>query len=372
MKNPKKILFECFFAGILMALAWSLRGQFGHLKGAMIPGACLAILPAFCMREEHWRESFGRAVILTAAGFAAGGHLSYGAFFDTVVQASAFGQIKKELFDIFCVGLIWGASGATFWGFGFSEKSLNRLDVLMLATVILAWTVLPGLPGLGFLDMPLLIAGTVFLQAYNFVSRKSQIVWMAALTGALAWSMAFLFSGLVLSAGYQEYFGQGWAWWALRDQILGFTAGFLFWGMISSLQNFKFRRQPAEDILTPQRFGFFVLVLVIPLINAWNAVTYWLSFKSLESMWQPVSMLCLLLFSGAGILLSRPDADFLHPKLRRTLALSARFFLIYLSLTAIAKQYFAMDRHWEDAYTLFIAFILLLEGMIPFQLKKIT
>ena len=51
-------------AGIWMSLAWSLRGQFGHLKGALIPGAFAALLIALSAPHEKWRRAFPFAVIL--------------------------------------------------------------------------------------------------------------------------------------------------------------------------------------------------------------------------------------------------------------------------------------------------------------------
>lgn len=371
MKNYRKLFFEMCLAGVWMALAWSLRGQFGHLHGALIPGACLALALSFLMKEEHWRESIGLALILGSAGFAAGGHIGYGVFFDAVAHASAFGQVKKEFWQLLGIGMVWGGLGATFLGFAFSEKKSDKLDYAVLGTVAWFWFALLGLLNFDSWDVLIYAIGLAVIHAYNFFYKKSSIVWMLALAGCIAWGAAFLFSAILLCAGYLGSFGQGWEWWVLRDQIIGFTAGALFWLMVSGLQTFRFRRQSVDMFLTEQRAGFFVLVLFIPLANAWDVIAYWLSVRSFDSMWPFIAACGVFLFLGACIILSKQDMDFLHPKLRRTLTSSVRFFLVCLILFAISKQHLVLGRHWEDAYTFFIVLFVALDIMITVQLKKL-
>lgn len=370
--KSKRLIFEACLAGMGIALAWSLRGQFGHLKGAMIPGACFALMPAFLMKDENWRESAGQALILGSAGFAVGGHIGYGALFDAVAHASAFGEVKKEFWQLLGIGLIWGALGGTFLGFAFSEKHLGRLDLQVLVSVLFAWLFLLGLLNLEQWDLLFFTAGLLVLHAYNFFHKKSSIVWMLGLAGALALAAGFLFSAILLTAGYAGYLGRGPAWWVLRDQTLGFTAGSLFWIMISGLRDFRFRRRSAVNIMIVQRAGFLVWLSVIPLINTWNVVTHWLISRPLEQIW-PYAALCgAFLLAGGCIVLAKPDLDFLNPKLRRTLAGSSLFFSVYMAAIAIGKEKLVMPRHWEEAYTFFILSICFLSALLPVQWRRLS
>ncbi len=354
-----------------MALAWSLRGQFGHLKGALIPGVCMALVPAFCMKEEHWRESIGQALMLGALGFAAGGHISYGAFFDAVAHASAFGEVKKEFWHILGVGMVWGALGATFLGFAFSEKKLTRMDLSALGAVVLMWLVFLGVLNQEKWDMILFPAGIFALHGYNYFHKKSSIIWIFTLLGTLAWGAAFLFSAILLSAGYQGYLGTGWTWWVLRDQILGFTAGFIFWGFASGLQDFRFRREPAEKILTVQRAGFLVWMVLVPLLNTNNVFRHWLITRPFSVLWPYIASASVFLLVMGVVVLLRPDTDFLVPKIRKNLSSSALWFTAYMIAIAIGKQWLVMGNgHWEDAYTLFVVFFAVLCLLVPLQERQ--
>lgn len=360
--------FEIIQAGVLMAFAWSLRGQFGPLCGALIPGAASVVILSFLMREEHWRESMGKALLLAPIGFALGGQIGYSELFEAAAHAAAFGVAKDEFARLFELGLIWGGLGGTFLGFGFSEKNLKAADAVFLAAVVfggvIVWFFHSAVLMLSYLSAALLAA-----QVYNFIQKKSVLLFILFLTGALAFGAAFLLAAILLSAGYQGYLGT-WAWWIYSDQILGFTAGVFFWGMAAGLQQFKLRRFPAESLTVWQQAGFSFWLVFITGINALDVIIYWLKVKSSQNLVSPMIALAVFFTAAVWMVLSKTDADYFNPKLRRTLRNAVLFSFAVWSLEAILKQAVIFNyHHWEGAYTFFVLFFILLCGFLPAQVR---
>lgn len=361
--------FEIIQAGVLMAFAWSLRVQFGPLCGGLIPGAAAAVILSFLMREEHWRESMGKALLLAPIGFALGGLIGYGGLFEAVAHTAAFGVSKDEFAKLFEVGLIWGGLGGTFLGFGFSEKPLKAADAAFLAVGGFAGIVLhfffPQVPVLSYFSAMIVAA-----QVYNFFQKKSVLLFILFLTGALAFGAAFLLASILLSAGYQGYLGQTPAWWIHTDPILGFTAGVFLWGMAAGLQQFKLRRFPAESLTVWQQAGFSFWLVFITGMNALDTAVYWLKVKTSQNLVVPFTALSVFFLAAVWMVLSKTDVDYFNPKLRRTLRNAVLFSFAVWSLESFLKQAVVFNyRHWEGAYGFFIAFFLLLCVFLPAQVR---
>ncbi len=359
----------CFLAaGVLMAFAWSLRGQFGHLKGALLPGACAAALMAFCMDGEHWRDSFGRAVIMGAVGFGIGGHIGYGRLFDAVLE---YPEIQQTYLSLASIGLIWGALGGTFLGFGFSEKPLSRFDMFLLSSVCLFWFLTLEVWGLEDWDLLLFLCGLAGIHVYNFLFKKSEIVGAFAFGGAFAWGTAFFAAAVLLAVGRQGLLGGGFDWWNLRDQILGFIAGACFWMIASAFRAFRFRRHLAEEILTLQRAGLICYTAVLPAFYAANVCLHWLQTLDTAQV-LPYAVIMGAVLLGALIVIIRLDSRrFLKPKFPKTLMVSTFFVLGYCSALAAAKQLRpAGMAAWEPAYTCFVVFFAVLAFLLPYFSKR--
>lgn len=322
-------LFEVLLAGVLMAFAWTLRGQFGPLQGGLIPGEIGVVILAFLMREEHWRESMGKALLLAPLGFALGGLISHGQVFEAVAHAAAFGVARDEFVQLFWIGLVWGGLGGTFLGFGFSEKPVNKTDLLILALVFFG-AFFP-LPKLAYFSIAL-----IFIQIYNFAEKKSILLPILTLTGALSFGAAFLLAGILLSAGYQGLLGETWAWWTYSDLILGFTAGIFFWGMTAGLQQFRLRRFPAEAVIAWQQAGFSFWLIFITGANALDSSVHWLRVKhsGLEIYF---GIQIFILAVAVWLALSKNAADYFNPKLKRTLRNTVIFTFSVWTFQAVLK-----------------------------------
>ena len=186
----KKQLLQLAASGLLMSLAWSLRGQFGHLKGAMIPGAVAAAIPPLIFRGR-WSASTALALVLSVAGFSLGGHMSYGRLFETV-EFSTLSQSFPQLLKILLIGGVWGGLGTTFLGFGLSEKNFTRADLALLITSLVLLFILLGILNLESLDVAIYCAAFLILHLYNLLVKKSWLVFGFGMGGALGFAAATL------------------------------------------------------------------------------------------------------------------------------------------------------------------------------------
>jgi hypothetical protein len=131
-----------------MGVGWNIRGSYGHMSGAMIPGAMVGLfLAAASQREDWWR----RTVIVGAAGaigFAFGGASSYGKLVG--YTNAGWGEGQLWLMDtlwgygtMFTVGAIWGAIGGGIIGLALTRpRSWIAGFIAPLIAVQLVWSLL--------------------------------------------------------------------------------------------------------------------------------------------------------------------------------------------------------------------------------------
>ena len=373
MRVPGRI-GDGLVAGIFMSLAWSLRGQFGHLKGALIPGAVAAAIVCFFHQEELWRKGFGWAVILSALGFSLGGHLSYGALIERILASPDFATASGDFFWIFIIGAVWGGLGLTFLGFALSEKPFTPYDLLLLAFLGVFWFIPLGVFNQEAYDLLLFGAGLAVVHAYNFFVKKSQMMSLFGAAGILGFGFGFLAAVVILYTGHQGWIPGSWRWWALRDQILGFIAG---WAIVIAFhRSVNLGLSPAREMitLTSQKAGLIFYVVFIPLINCFGAVLYWMTEQPLHSSFLTafLGFLFLAFFGVVFVLLARAETRLLVERaLDHLLFFSTLIFIWVLSASAIAKQLlpFGWSR-WEPAFTLFLMDSFLLTLFLPFKIYR--
>ncbi len=343
---------KALVAGLAVSLAWSLRGQFGHLKGAMIPGAILAFVLAGLSGKRGWHHSLGRALTLGALGFSLGGHMSYGKLFEAVSQAGSLGEVLKEFFLIFSTGVLWGGLGGTFLGFAFCEKKLGKSDFFLGLSLFLLWFVPLGILNLETLDRPLYALGLALIVFYNAAVKKSVNVRILTFHGMFGFGSAFFLSALLLHGGAQGLIPGPFRWWAYRDQILGFTGG--FWIAYAA---YGLAEPEEDDASVFGRLGLGIFISLIPFLCLLNVILFWHKKNLLPGFaaWLATAWSACLFLSLVALLRKAPAEAFRMPGLRR-LALGAWFYAIPgISLLAIFKELAVFGPSaWQGAYTVFI------------------
>lgn len=357
-----------------MSLAWSLRGQFGHLKGALIPGAAAAAIVILLHREELWRKAFGWAVLLSALGFSLGGHLSYGALINKILISKEVGPLLIYFLELFLKGAVWGGLGMSFLGFSLQETSFTPSDLMLLAFLGLFWFIPLGVLDRETLDLSLYGTGLLIMHLYNFFFKKSRVMALFGASGIFGFGLAFVLAVFILYLGKNGSLGSGWPWWHLRDQIIGAVGGFAVVTALHRSMHFNLFPNPQVVTLTTQRGGFVFFTVIIPAIQTLATFEYWIFKQSIPFTWLGYfSGLCLfLLFTTLLIFFSKADERFLSERgLDHVLFFSIMVFIWFLSGIAIFKEIlpFGFGR-WEPAHTLFLVASSLLTLFIPLKVYR--
>lgn len=351
-----------------MSLAWSLRGQFGHLKGSMIPGAIAAIIPIILMRGS-WLAATGLALSLSTLGFSLGGHMSYGRLVN-YVEFNELSQCIPQLLRIFMIGGVWGGLGSTFLGFGVSEKPFTRRDFMVFSVLWFFWFITLGLLDLESVDIAILFAGFSILHFYNYRFKKSKLVTDYGFGGFVSFGGAFAAAVLLLNLGRHGLLPGPRAWWLLRDQFIGFFGGAMLYLITYRSASNRIQPSLSNDQVTTHKIGIMFFSIVVPAVNSANVIGHWAKHHAFVQ-WEfmiagTLSFLFIFLFF---YLVYQWEIFSIH--LERTLLVTTLIFIWFMSIAAIVKESILWGpAHWEAAYTLFIVFSALLTPYLLYRLRQ--
>ena len=103
------------FVGLAVGLAWGIRGDFGHLVGAMYPGAVLAMALAYVSGQRSlflWMPVIAGA---SAMAIGSGGMMSYG-ILHGYAQSDTLVNYSYGFLTLFLQGSAWGTFGGGLIG----------------------------------------------------------------------------------------------------------------------------------------------------------------------------------------------------------------------------------------------------------------
>ncbi len=369
-----RTIVDFLLGAMLLSLVWSLRGQFGHLKGALIPGAAAAFLVVILHKEEIWRRSFGMAVILGSLGFALGGHFGYGRLIEKILVATNLIAVLPEFFHIFLIGALWGGLGMTFLALAVSEKPFLRPDLILLACMGIFWLIPLGPWHNGLYIIFLFGAGLLAIHIYNGLWKHSRIVTLYGAAGFFGFGAAFLTAVLLLHAGHHQRLPGAWPWWALRDQIIGLIGGGVIVAAVRMGQRVHLIPDRSGITSFSEKAGFIFWVGLIPLLNALNVLGYWSIEHAFLTVPEAIfaALLTALVLAAIAVGIARIKSETITGRgLDRIFYLLFIFFVWFLSLAAIFKQtaVFGWSR-WEAAFTLFLILSFSLSVFLPFRIFR--
>ncbi|MBI2093779.1 MAG: hypothetical protein HYT88_03545 [Candidatus Omnitrophica bacterium] len=353
-----------FLVSILaMSLAWPLRGQFGHLHGAMIPGALAASVVALYFPRAEWRRAFGGALIFSAAGFSLGGHFSYGGTIESLLEVKTLQQAMPYLARLFWIGSVWGALGMTFLGFGFSERKLSIRELWLFGGIALFWSLVLGILNWEHLDLFAFSLGLAVLWLHNAFVLRSRIVACFGWMGLIGWGIGFLVAVGLLVAGHH---GLLWgSWWQLRDQLIGVCGGLALAGAILWIKQRGGFPETSAHSASIAAVGFLGYILIIPLVNLLDVLSSWRSERPVLSnaglVWTSLAIVLVSIgLSGYGWKKTKSawlSDEALHGLLRQ----ATLVFIWSMSVLAIAKETVPLGwQRWESAFSLFLLHAVLL------------
>jgi hypothetical protein len=279
LKTKQPSLFVYLAIGALaMGLGWGIRGQFGHERGAMIPGVLTAVALIIVSPDSAKRNRVAAIGVAGGLGMAVGGVMSYDEITKLVEQPET---ILRGVLLLGAKGAIWGGIGGGVIGMALSSVRYHWWNVLWLVPVFAFWLATGNVPTGGSLsqgDMSktLAVSFVAFLAWLHFYKQDRTALLFAVLT-AIFFGVGFPFATWICKMGEKTSIAVD--WWKVAEITWGAFGG-LAWGLGAYLID-----QEGEG---PRRIrwsaatwaGLFFCAGVVPLWNAHNALAKWIVEKN--------------------------------------------------------------------------------------------
>ena len=268
------------FVALAVGLGWGIRGDFGHLVGAMYPGAVLALALAYVSGQRSLFLWMPVIAALSAAAIGAGGSMSYG-ILHGYVQADTFVNYAYGFLTLFLQGSAWGTFGGALIGLMLERRPMRNGEWLgLIGSVLFAgWaTSFLVVDVLGFQINPPRNNGSIAYMG----AAIGQLVWLACndkptgLRGALLGYVGF---GLGMAAGrllgnaanvLQGEYGFTINHWNVMETSCGFIAGFIYcFGMVDRAYPEPPER---ENMPLASAYGITYVLGLIPLWHRLNRI----------------------------------------------------------------------------------------------------
>src|SRR5262249_53066282 len=121
--------------GVAMSLGWGLRGQFGGPRGAMVPGALVALALALVARRQPSPAQVWIVAAAGSLGFAIGAEEPYMQTVGRIVQGIT---VPWAYLGLLLKGAAWGGLGGLFVGSALGRKHYTIHQLLLAFNLALA------------------------------------------------------------------------------------------------------------------------------------------------------------------------------------------------------------------------------------------
>ena len=165
------------FVALAVGLGWGIRGDFGHLVGAMYPGAVLALALAYVSGQRSLFLWMPILAGLSALLIGSGGRMSYG-MLHGYAQSDTLLNYGYGFLTLFLQGSAWGVFGGAIIGLVLEHEPMRTSEWLGLIGSALAggWVLsLVLVDAIGFQINPPRSNDSI---AY-FGAAAATIVWLA-------------------------------------------------------------------------------------------------------------------------------------------------------------------------------------------------
>lgn len=327
---------EIFVVILSLTLAWGIRGQHGHERGAALAGAMVGLSLAAVTGGPRW---IGAAVIGSLT-FAVGGSLSYGQFI-----ARAYAGSLQALGSLALIGFVWGGIGALGLGLGLALPKYRLWERVTIAGSLwivwflidrLLWARLTGPEDLLTRQLMAVVLFGVWglLSAYVGVFRQDRTSLRLALTTALGFSIGFVLATWIQGIGPLTMISVD--WWKIAEHLIGFCGG------VGLCIGFVSLEEPTWMLPLSVRpwerwLAVVWLLWVLPLWILANNLDFWIIERAILPFWIGrvvwiVLFLILILFAVWGWSEIRTGRTFVTSWLPHQLR---QIFLIFLWVTTL-------------------------------------
>ncbi|MBI3318805.1 MAG: hypothetical protein HYZ90_06685 [Candidatus Omnitrophica bacterium] len=270
---------QILVVALALALAWGIRGQHGHERGAAIAGAMAGLSLAAVTGGARWIS----AAVIGSLTFAIGGSLSYGRF----VQLATQGSVEAILY-LALTGFAWGGLGSLGLGLGLALPKYRPWERGAIAGgLFLVWFVIDRLLW-GSINSPqemdtrklmavILFGSWAFLCAYGGVWRQDRTSLKLGIAGAVGFGLGFPLAAWVQGIGSAS--GLPIDWWKISEHLIGLCGGIALGLSIRTLEptwTMPLAVRPLERFL-----AFLWLLWFLPSWIMANNLDYWILERGL-------------------------------------------------------------------------------------------
>jgi len=236
------------FVAVAVGLGWGIRGDFGHLIGAMYPGAVLALALCYVSGQRALFKWMPFLSAISAVAIGTGGHMSYG-ILHGYAQSDTLVNYAYGFFTLFLQGAAWGVFGCAAVGLLLEENRLKPGEwaaailtilfsgaaVYVLVVVLLGFHINPPRS-----DASIGFTGAALGLFLWLIFNKKQLGLRAATLGyigfGLGMSVGRLFGNIANVFTTFPFGGVGpfsINHWNVMEVSVGLIGGFTFaWGML--------------------------------------------------------------------------------------------------------------------------------------------
>ena len=260
---------RALFVGLAVGLGWGIRGDFGHLLGAMYPGAVLGLAFAFVSGQKsmfRWMPLLGA---VSGLGIAAGGAMSYG-LLHGYAKADTFLNYTYGFFTLMLQGGAWGAFGCAFLGLALEKDRVKATEFVSLVTTVLlcgsvVYFVVVNLVGFHInpprSDLSIAYTGGVVGLFLWLGFSKRRYGLRGALLGYIGFGLGMAGGRLLGNLSYLQPYPVN--HWNIMEVMCGVIGGFVFtFGMLGKQVD-----DPSEEesMGLLSAYGAFLVMAWIPL-----------------------------------------------------------------------------------------------------------
>jgi hypothetical protein len=275
MKLSDRIVRSLFVA-LAVGLGWGIRGDFGHLIGAMYPGAALGLGFAFVSGQKNafkWAPLLGA---IGGLGIATGGAMSYG-ILHGYAQADTFINYTYGFFTLVLQGGAWGCFGGALIGLALEKDEIRIFDFLSLTAAIfiagfLFYSIVVDYLGFHInpprSDLSIGYTGGAIGLFLWLKLNDRRYAFQGAFFGYAGFGMGMALGRMLSNIARQQPFPIN--HWNVMEVSCGLIGGFIFtFGMLGR----KFPEPPSNKNFSWLNIcGALYVMALIPLLHRWERI----------------------------------------------------------------------------------------------------
>lgn len=370
--SNKKQWINILAVAMTLATAWAIRGQFGHEQGAAWAGGIGALALVLFSGRKDWYKKMYTIALASAAGWGAGGMISYG----VVVgygNGSGFGNVYYGFLMLFVIGGLFGLLGGGLVGLVLDTSDKKKVNWGALLTEMTAG----GLISYFFLVEQLgvkmtpprseawaVVFGSGIAMLWYMARNNHTAPFRVAFYTMIGGGFGFAF-GNFLQVVFTNNAGFSFNWWNVMEYSIGFFGGIgLAYGVYSS----EWPKESAAPKKWENRWAFFFAIVFFMLIifkenfvyasvlKRFGEIDNVESVAMISSVFAGITMLMVVIIGLLKFIQTKGEFE------RKDVALQlGTFFGAYIIISYIISQMFAghfLSNHHLYIVNLVVVFVL--------------